>query len=47
MEALVKTPLLIFTLLALGGCSASYTEPSLSADHPASSAAEEAPPLTR
>ena len=39
--------LLIATLLALGGCAASYTEPSLPADHPASAAAEEAPPPTR
>ncbi|MCC6906643.1 MAG: hypothetical protein IT430_01765 [Phycisphaerales bacterium] len=40
-------PLLIATILALGGCAASYTEPSLPADHPASVAAEEAPLPTR
>lgn len=39
--------LLIATLLALGGCAASYFEPTLSADHPASPTAEEAPPPTR
>ena len=43
----MKTPLLIATLTTLGGCAASYTEPSLPADHPASAAAPEAPPLER
>lgn len=39
----MPTPLLIAALLALGGCAASYTEPTLPADHPANLAAEEAP----
>lgn len=42
----MKETLLIATLLALCGCAASYTEPSLSAGHPASPAAEEAPAPT-
>lgn len=37
----------IAPLLALAGCTASYTAPSLTADHPASVSAEQAPPATR
>lgn len=33
--------------LMLGGCAASYTEPTLPADHPANAAAEESPPAAR
>lgn len=43
----MKRPLLIVTLLALGGCATTYTEPTLPADHPANAAAEQAPPPTR
>ena len=43
----MKRLLLILTLAALGGCAASYTEPTLPADHPANAAAKEAPLPTR
>ncbi len=43
----MKIPLLIATLITLGGCASSYKEPTLSADHPASAAAPEAPPVER
>src|SRR5687767_13169977 len=43
----MKATLLTATLLGLCGCAASYTESSLPADHPASSAVEDAPPPTR
>lgn len=38
---------LIATLLAMGGCARSYTEPTLSTDHPANASAAEAPAPTR
>lgn len=41
----MKAGLLIAALVILGGCTSSYTEPSLSPDHPASpSAAPSTPP---
>ncbi len=43
MAALRHALVLLTTLVALGGCTASYTEPSLSTRNPANSAAEEAP----
>jgi hypothetical protein len=43
----MKSSLLIGTLIALSGCAGSYTEPSLSADHPASAAANDAPSIPR
>jgi hypothetical protein len=39
----MKSPCLVLATLTLGGCAASYTEPVLPADHPASTAATEAP----
>ncbi len=43
----MKGLLLVALLLTLGGCTASYTEPLLPSDHPASPSAEEAPPRPR
>jgi len=44
-ETFMGKPLLIAVLLTLTGCAASYSEPSLSVDHPGSLAATEAPLL--
>jgi acetolactate decarboxylase len=46
MEALMKRTLLPTVLLALGGCAATYKEPTLSADHPANADSAESPPVS-
>lgn len=43
----MRTPILILMFAIIGGCTASYTQPSLTADHPGSPSAEEAPASTR
>lgn len=43
----MKIPLLIAALATLGGCSSTYTEPALPADHPARITAQEAPSMER